>query len=545
LLPRPRDALAPRERAETTAWWALDISEARAVIGAIVGGKAPGDWVTALLAGVRIADVDQNNVQLLGPYGGRARMVGQPFMAMCPPESWQVGAELILAAAADYPYGAARLRQVTSLAFRDTWARASTDPAHPDIVFIAVGGEVADDRSLWAVRASEERYRNLFHHLPYALIQVDSRPMRPIFEELRRQGVTDIVTWLDTHPELATRSREIVQVTDANRSAVELLGLERAEQLCGPVDFLFAASPEATRRVIAAHFDGCRNLVETIRLRTFDGRVRDVELSVTYPTPPDRLDVTILSLVDVTERLRTQAQLRQLEADYSRAARISMLGELATSIAHEINQPLSAIVTNAETSQRWLARDVPNLAKVRQLTARIAESGRRASQIVQRIRSMAARRAPERARLHLNEIIEEALLFVRHEIESRAIALSLTLARNLPAVLGDRVQLQQVMVNLLVNAVQAQGGGSGRIEITTAVAPSGEVLLTILDGGPGIAPENLDRIFGSFFTTKDEGIGIGLALCQSIIAAHLGSITAANHPQGGAVFQIALPAAAA
>lgn len=544
----PTGRLLPRtgalgRYAGTTAWWALDISAARPVIAAIVEGNAPADWVSALLAGVRIADIDENNLHLLGPLGGRGRMIGELFTRFCPPESWRIGADLILAAAANYPPGAPLTRDITSIAFGNGWSTASTDPAHPDIVFIAVGGVLSDDRSLWAVRASEERYRNLFHHLPFALIQVDSRPMRPVFEELRRLGITDIAPYLEATPDLSLHSRDIVRVTDANRSALELLGAASLEQILGPVAFVFAASPDSAKRVITAHFEERRNWVEVMKLRTFDGQLRDVELSVTYPTPPDRLDVTILGFVDITERLRTEAQLRQLQADYSRAARISMLGELATSIAHEINQPLSAIVTNAETSQRWLSRDDPNLAKVRQLTARIAESGRRASNIVQRIRGMAARRAPERVRLDLNEIAEEALLFVRHELETRAIQLSIRLAHDLPRVRGDRVQLQQVIVNLLINAVQAQGNGPGRIALSTEATPDDMVSFTIHDGGPGIAPDNLDRIFGSFFTTKDDGIGIGLALCQSIIAAHQGTIAAFNHPEGGAVFQFSLPAA--
>jgi two-component system sensor kinase FixL len=543
LLPRAAEA---DQYADTTAWWALDISEARPLIAAITDGAAPENWVDALLAGVRIADVDQNNLHLLGPLGGYERMIGQPFTAYCPPESWKIGADLILAAVADYPAGASRTRQITSLAFRDGWARASTDEEHPDIVFIAVGGTVSDDRSLWSVRASEERYRNLIHYLPGALVQVDSTPMTVIFDELRRNGISDIGPYLDQTPDLPVHSRMIVQVTDANRNAVQLFAADSAEDLIGSVDYLFAASPDTAKRVITAHFEGRRNYIEIMKLRTFDGRLRDVELSVTYPTPPDRLDVTILGLQDITDRLRTEAQLRQLQADYTRAARISMLGELATSIAHEINQPLAAIVTNAETSQRWLSRDDPNLAKVVQLTTRIAENARRASDIVQRIRGMAARRAPERVPVALNGIVEEALLFVRHEIEFRSIDLTTGLARHLPPVLGDRVQLQQVIVNLLVNAVQAQSGAlKGRIELSTAIGDAGTVVFTIRDAGPGIAEENLDRIFSSFFTTKDEGIGIGLALCQSIIAAHHGTLTVANHVGGGAIFRVSLPAALA
>ena len=135
--------------AETTAWWALDVSAARPVIEAISRGEGPAHWVEALLAGVTIADIDENNLHFLGPAGGRARMIGQPFTYFCPPESWQVGAEFILAAVADYPPGASRSRPITSIAFHDGWAEVSTDEAHPDIVFIAVGGTVADDRSFW------------------------------------------------------------------------------------------------------------------------------------------------------------------------------------------------------------------------------------------------------------------------------------------------------------------------------------------------------------------------------------------------------------
>ena len=217
-----------------------------------------------------------------------------------------------------------------------------------------------------------------------------------------------------------------------------------------------------------------------------------------------------------------------------------MLGELATSIAHEVNQPLSAIVTNAETSLRWLGREDPNLAKACQLTRRIADSARNASDIVQRIRSMAAGRAPERVMIDLNQVVNEALLFVRHEIETRSIALSVDLAPDLPFVCGDRVQLQQVVVNLLVNAVQAQ---ARRIELHTAQSADGMIGFAIHDSGPGIATENIDRIFSSFFTTKEDGVGMGLAICQSIIAAHGGRIGASNDPLGGARFEFSLPAA--
>lgn len=537
----------PMDR-ETAAWWALDISRARPLIDAIAAGERQISDTRAFVDNVLIADIDHNNVHLLAPYGAGSSMIGQPVPAYWPPESWSVLVELILAAVADFPRGAPRSRRVTSIAFTDAVLNISIDEdgTNPDLVFLSVGGRVADNRSLWSVRASDERYRTLIHHLPFALIQVDSRAMLPIFEGLQRDGITDIVAWLGAHPEMVIESRNVVRITDANRNAVHLFGARDVADLLGSVDHVFAVSPDTAARVIAAHFEGRRSHVEVMKLRRFDGELRDVELSVTYPTPPERLDITLLMFEDVTEKLRTETQLRQLQADFSRAGRIATLGELATSIAHEVSQPLSAIVTNAETSLRWLARDDRNLAKVEQLTQRIAESAHRAHEIVQRIRGMASRHMPETRRLQINEAIEDALLFVRHDVDARSIELAVALEPEIVPVLGDRVQIQQVIVNLLLNSIQAlaqREAITGRIEVRTDHGDDGWTIVSVRDDGPGIAAGNLDRVFDGFFTTKEDGIGIGLAICHSIITAHGGRISAANHPEGGALFEIRLPPA--
>jgi C4-dicarboxylate-specific signal transduction histidine kinase len=371
--------------------------------------------------------------------------------------------------------------------------------------------------------------------------------MGRVFARLRAEGVVDIESYLDTHPELIAFAERNVRITEVNPAAAKLFGARNPADLIGPVECLFKASPETARRVTIAHFDRRRSHAEVMKLRTLDGRLLDVQIAVTFPTPPEQLDVTVVGLDDLTDRLRTEAQLRQLQADFTRAARISTLGELATSIAHEVNQPLAAIFTNAETSLRWLSRDEPNLAKVVQLTTRIVASARHANEIVHRIRAMTAKHAPECLPLDLNEVVDEALLFLRHDIESRSIRLSTRLGLGLPRVIGDRVQLQQVIVNLLVNSVQAiaqAGARDGRVELSTGLGPGGEVVFVIRDNGPGIPDGDLDRIFEGFFTTKDEGMGLGLAICQSIMAAHGGGIAASNRPEGGASFRLWLPAEA-
>ncbi len=541
------DAVHARMDPATTAWWALDVSEARPAMAQLVRGDPLAGGPSALLQLVRVVAANANAVHALAAYGAADAMVGMPVSAYWPEESRTALAEVILAAAAGFPAGATASRPITSAVFAGGRVNASLDRARgPDIVLVSAGGPVADDRSLWELRVSEQRYRNLIHHLPFALLQVDSTAMLPIFERLRREGVTDVAEHLEAAADLPLHSRRIVRVTDANMAAVSLFGAGRVEDLIAPVDYLFAAAPDTAKRVIGAHFEGRRSHGELTRVRRFDGRLIDVELGVTYPTPPDRLEVTLITLVDVTERLRTEAQLRQLQADFTRSARISMLGELATSIAHEVNQPLSAIVTNAETSLRWMNREVPNLEKVRQLTGRIAESARDASAIVKRVRSMAARGAPEAVTLDLNEVVTEALMFVRHEFDSQSIALVLELLDEAPMVLGDRVQLQQVLVNLLINAEQAvaRGHGAREIAVATCRGDDGSVTATVRDNGPGIAEADLERVFDGFFTTRHDGVGIGLSICQSIVSAHGGRLVAENRPEGGAAFSVTLPAAA-
>lgn len=420
------------------------------------------------------------------------------------------------------------------------------DAARRQAVLVDRDAVSNDDRMPWEFGANEEDYRKLIHHLPIALWQVDTRGASAAFDQLKADGVSDIAAYLEEHPELVERAKDIVLVTAVNRQAVSLLRAGDAADLVAPVRYIFTASPDLAKRVMVAHFEGRRNYIEETKVAAHDGTVIDVLFTVTYPERPDQLDSSLLTMVGIEERLKTEVQLRQLQADFAHAARLSTLGELATSIAHEIKQPLAAIVTNAETSLRWLSRDDVSLSKLEKLTSRIISSARRASDIVQRIRGMAVKREPEQALLDLNEVVEAALLFVRHDLDTKSITLSVKYGARLPRVTGDRIQLQQVAVNLLVNSIQAIAQAARtvrRIELRTSADGDGTVAFTIRDTGPGIANENLDRIFDSFFTTKDEGMGIGLAICQSIIGAHGGRLVASNHPDGGAQFRFSLPAA--
>lgn len=407
------------------------------------------------------------------------------------------------------------------------------------------GGDVVREA---AGVSSDDRYRKLIFFMPTALWQVDSRAAGAAFAKLRAEGVKDIGAYLDAHQELVELACDTVLVTEVNREAVSLFRGGSLSDLIKPVRYLFAATPAMAKRVMISHFEGRRSYIEEAKILTFDGELRDVIFSVTYPTPPEQQEITFITITDITDRLRTEAQLRQLQADYAHAARISTLGELATSIAHEVKQPLAAIVTNGETTLRWLEREDFSIAKVKHLASKIVESAYHASDIVQRIRLMAVRAEPERAGLDLKAVVAEAVSFVRHDFESKQIALSLDIAKVLPTIMGDRIQLQQVIVNLLMNSVQAiDHAAVSQRTIHIAIHPEadGFVSFSICDSGPGIAEEDLERLFESFFTTKEGGMGIGLAICRSIVAAHGGSIIASNHPAGGAEFRFVLPIAEA
>jgi C4-dicarboxylate-specific signal transduction histidine kinase len=224
-----------------------------------------------------------------------------------------------------------------------------------------------------------------------------------------------------------------------------------------------------------------------------------------------------------------------------------MLGEMTASIAHEVSQPLMAISTDASAIQLWLDRAEPDIGEAREHTAHIVSSAARASDIIARVRGMAARRTPEPTMVSIDSVIEDALAFLSRELRANEVVVTLDLAPNLPAVRVDVTLLQQVVVNLTINAIQAmsQTEPARREFVVRALREDGMVTVTLEDAGPGIAADYLPGLFESFFTTKDGGMGMGLAICRTIIESHGGRISASNRAEGGAQFAFTLPAAPA
>jgi len=226
-------------------------------------------------------------------------------------------------------------------------------------------------------------------------------------------------------------------------------------------------------------------------------------------------------------------------------ARVSVLGEMTASIAHEVSQPLSAIRTDTEAGLIWLNRAEPNIGEVRASIVHIAESAARAADVIARVRGMAARRSPELTQVSINSVIEDAVAFLGHELRRNDVTVSLDLAQNIPSVLADVTQLQQVVVNLAMNAVQAMAQtDTGLRQLTVRSCRQDSLVIVMLDDtGPGIASENLHRVFESFFTTKEGGMGLGLRICKSIIESCGGRISAENFSNRGARITFSLPVA--
>ena len=246
----------------------------------------------------------------------------------------------------------------------------------------------------------------------------------------------------------------------------------------------------------------------------------------------------------ITERRRAEEALHAMQAELAHANRVTTMGELSASIAHEVNQPIAATVTNAQAALRWLRAQPPDLDEVRASLSRIVEDGNRAGNVIGGIRAFINKVPPRKDRFDLNEAILEMIALTRSEMLKHGISLQTELAPGLPRVEGDRTQLQQVILNLVVNAIEAMGGideGTREFRINTERAAAGGVLVTARDSGPGLDPENVERVFTAFYTTKPKGMGMGLAICRSMVEAHGGRMWASANEPRGAVFQFTLP----
>jgi len=326
------------------------------------------------------------------------------------------------------------------------------------------------------------------------------------------------------------------------------LAESRCSALCQYNRRLFP--PELILDVIRTHptvvYRGtvCRNLyyVPPDEFLGANQAAREVERLLTNIQERERIENALREQFE--ERKQTQEALHTAQAELAHVTRMTTMGELVASIAHEVNQPLGAIVSNGHACVRLLSREVPDLEKSRQVIERMIGDGMRASEVIKRIRDLLHKNSPEKVPLNINETIQQVVALVDSDVLSSRIKLKTELVEDLSRVVGDRVQLQQVILNLILNGKDAMSGVTihpRELLITSRKSKSGEVVVAVRDSGAGLDPKNVERIFDPFFTTKPEGMGLGLSISRTIIEAHGGTLWATPNEGRGATIQFTLP----
>jgi len=345
---------------------------------------------------------------------------------------------------------------------------------------------------------------------------------------------------------IAISRRSDGHIIEANDRWLELLRYERRQLARGELDPLETHIDRADRAKFATLARAEANLRDVeLTLRDCGGNSRQTLVSI---APVElRGEPCIINIVrDITAQRQAEADAYEQRRQLTHLTRVVSLTDFSSTLAHELNQPLTAILSNAQAAQRFLARDPPNVQEVRSILTEIADADKRAGQVIQRLRVLMKKGEEEFLRTDLNQLATEVLEFIRGEFVMRNVAVKTSLSPDLPQVDGDRVQLQQLVLNLISNACEAMQdrGGENTLSIATAHESDDTVHVIVTDSGPGIPPDQLERIFEPFVTTKEQGLGLGLAICRKIARAHRGTLVADSHYGDGASFRLVLPPAA-
>jgi PAS domain S-box-containing protein len=338
-------------------------------------------------------------------------------------------------------------------------------------------------------------------------------------------------------------TRKIFHSSDEN---ARLYGFEPREGAI-PFDRFYNTIPTEDEAALRAKLE---NAIRTgadydveFRIQRTDGAIRFMR-GIGHHNPSQEVGEYVGITIDITERKRAEEareKLRQLEADLAHMNRVNMMGELAAALAHEIKQPITAAVTNAGACLRFLEMERPDILEAREAASGTIGCATRAAEIIDRVRALFKKTAPQREPVNINELIREIALLLQNEIRRHSVAVHLGLAENLPEVMADRVQLQQVLMNLMLNAIEAMQGVSAHLEINSQQTDDGQLLIAVSDTGLGLPTEKADQIFDAFFTTKPQGTGMGLAISRSIVESHGGRLWASSNSGRGATFRFTLP----
>lgn len=372
----------------------------------------------------------------------------------------------------------------------------------------------------------QHRFHSVFDGSPVAYWELDYPP--------RADG---------QEPRNASEMLQVLRLLDLNRAAEELFHIPRAQAVGSRIADLWpAASEPQLDALLQARRDGKERFEAEVRLLRSDGTPLDTLLSCVFPNTADIRSAVTFAIIDLTERNARAAAVESLQHDLAHASRIATLGELTASIAHEVNQPLGAVVNNGSAALRWLNRPEPALDEVRKSLELLVGEARRASDIIVGMRALASKGTLERRPVDPADLLRDVEAIVSRQASSLGSTLVVEPALGLRPLSLDPVQLQQVLVNLVVNAAQAMEGQTGRREVRLrATGAADGVVLIVEDTGPGIPEDTAGSVFNAFYTTKATGMGIGLSVSKTIVEAHGGSITAEARTSHGARFVVRLP----
>jgi PAS domain S-box-containing protein len=362
-----------------------------------------------------------------------------------------------------------------------------------------------------------------------------------ITERKRAEQATRLLAAIveSSHDAIVSKSLTGV-ITSWNKGAEQLFGYAAEEAVGQNITLIIPPERRNEEKMILEQLTRGERVdhFETVRMRK-DGSLLDVSLTISPMKDVYGRVIGASKLArDITERKRAEEALRQAQTDLAHASRLTTLGEFTASLAHEVKQPIAAIVTDANTCVRWMTRDQPDLKQAREAAWRIVNGAKRASEIINRVGLLFKKGTPQRELVDVNEVAREMIVLLGDEASRHSVSIRTELAEDLPHVIGDRVQLQQVLMNLIVNGVEAMHDVDGPRELTIKSQPAenNELLLSVSDTGMGLPRQQADKIFNAFFTTKTRGTGMGLRISRSIVESHGGRLWAADNSPRGASF---------
>lgn len=393
------------------------------------------------------------------------------------------------------------------------------------------------------VAHQERRYATMMDSLAVAIWEHDFRPVTAAIAGLRAEGVVDLAGYLRANPDFVAATQRRVRITDVNQTALTLMGVPNKQAFFRKlVDFLPDADASFAACILA--IDEQRPMFQAeSRLVAADGTSIDVIVAFSF-APGTSLDRVPGSILDIRQHKRLQATVERTRIELERVQRTVAIGAMSASIAHEINQPIAAIQSYADSARRWLARPEPDLGEVRRSLAGLDLAVTATRDVMHRVRNLVGGSRAEIAPLLLETLVSDTVAIAARDVTAHGATIRFTKTGTAP-IRGDSILLKHLLLNLITNALQAMeaaGTCDPQIEVAMRALP-GCAQLEVRDSGPGLATSAADTPFETFYTTKPGGMGLGLTICRSIIDLHEGRIDIANHPEGGAMVSIALPLA--